>query len=348
MADVVGFLSVLLKGARQTFVGSGLTVYQPVDAGMIAGDGILFDVKGDDLGWYYDGGTTDTVYLITTDGDSVTLTRKGDYFMWEIGANDLRTPATAPSADASFTAQIVVDRVLAGVRTRLTSKSFTLTVKRQLGFVPGSISGLVAHFDAYDLSAIAEAAVVPTWDDGSQNDNDLTEATNRPTKQLTGVGRPYVAFDGTNDVMASELSNVGLASTVFVVAKLGAYDATVRGIVQAGGTNGARIAFDNANLKGISGSDIANTTLPSLDTWFVAVATKTASGAITIQKGTGSPVSQASTAAVTAGTITVGDTAADAVADVDIAEILVYDSVLTSTQIERVVRSLQLKWQATG
>mgnify|MGYP002683615858 CR=1 FL=1 len=117
MADVVGFLSVLLKGARQTFVGSGLTVYQPVDAGMIAGDGILFDVKGDDLGWYYDGGTTDTVYLITTDGDSVTLTRKGDYFMWEIGANDLRTPATAPSADASFTAQIVVDRVLAVVST---------------------------------------------------------------------------------------------------------------------------------------------------------------------------------------------------------------------------------------
>lgn len=347
MADTAGYLDVKLKGKATSFTTGGLTVYQPVDADYIGGDGLLFDVKGDDLEWYFDS-STDSVYLINTDGDAVALTRKGDYFQWIVGANDLRTPATAPNSDASMTCQIVAERNTAGVRTRLTSKSFTLTVKRQLGFTPGSISGLVAHYDAYDLTANAEGASLATWDDRSLNDNDLTEATNKPTVSYTGAGRPFVSFDGTNDLLTSELTNVGTACTVFVVAKIDTTDATVRGIVQVGGTNGARIAFDNSNLKGISGSDIANTSLPATGEWFVAVATKTASGAITIQKGTASAVSQASSAAVTQGAIVLGDTPADAVADCGVTELLVYDSVLSATIIERTVRALQIKWQATG
>jgi hypothetical protein len=60
---------------------------------------------------------------------------------------------------------------------------------------------------------------VATWTDQSGSGNDFTEATNRPTKDSTGV-----LFDGTNDV----LKNTSLASlfttlltdyTVFVVAK---------------------------------------------------------------------------------------------------------------------------------
>lgn len=348
MAQTVGYLDVFLKGQSSSFVTGGLTVYQPIDSSYIAGDGVLFKISGEDLGWYYDS-STDLAFLITQDSDAVALTRKGDWWQWIVGANDLRTPATAPNSDATMTAQLVIERNSSGTRTRLTSKPFTLTVKRQFGFVAGSISGLVAHYDAYDLTSIAENAVVPTWDDRSLNDNDLTEATNRPTKMLTGAGRPFVDFDGTNDILTSELANLGTACTCFVVAKIGSWDGTTRGIIQIGGTNGGRIAFNSSNLKGISGSDTANTSLPAaLDTWFVATMTKTASGAITIQKGTGSEVSQASTAAVTAGAITVGDTAADAIADCSVAEIIVYDSVLSATNIERVVRSLQQKWQATG
>ncbi len=243
--------------------------------------------------------------------------------------------------------QIVVERNTGGVRSRLTTKSFALTVKRQYGFSPGSISGLVAHYDAYTLTEAA-AAVIASWDDLTLNDNDLTEATNRPTKQLTGAGRPYVLFDGSNDVLTSELANLGTACTIILAGFIDSYDATVRGFIQVGGTNGGRLAFDNANLKGISGSDIANTTLPSLDTWFVAAITKTASGAITVQKGTAAAVTTSSTAAVTAGAITMGDTAADAVAAVGVGEILVYDNVLSASNLERAIRALQLKWEATG
>jgi hypothetical protein len=80
----------------------------------------------------------------------------------------------------------------------------------------------------------------------------------------------------------------------------------------------------------------------------VAVATKAASGAITIQKGAAAAVSTSSTAAVTKGAVTVGDTIADAPADVRISEILIYDSVLSAADINRVVRYLQNKWEATG
>lgn len=347
MAETVGYLDVATRGSRSSFVSGGLTVYQPVDASAIAGDGILFDVKGDDLGWYYNS-STDLVYLINSTGDSVSLTRVGDYWQWLVGPNDLRTPETAPGATSTMTCQIVAERNVAGVRTRLSSKPFTLNVVRQYGFAPGSIAGLVGHFDAYDLSAIADGAAVPSWDDRTLEDNDLTEATNRPAKRLTGAGRPFVWFDGTNDVLTSELSHLGTACTLFVAGFIDSYDATVRGFVQVGGTNGARLAFNSSNLQGRSGSDVANTSLPALDTWFVGVVTKTASGAITVQRGLNAPASQASTAAVTPGAITVGDTDADSPANVGIGEILIYDSVLSASNIERVVRALQNKWQATG
>lgn len=75
MAETVGYLDVTTRGSRSSFVSGGLTVYQPVDASTISGDGVLFDVKGDNVGWYYDS-STDAVYLINSVGDAVQLTRK--------------------------------------------------------------------------------------------------------------------------------------------------------------------------------------------------------------------------------------------------------------------------------
>ncbi len=341
-----GELTIKLQGDTSSFVSSSLTVYQPVDSSMIAGNGVLLDIKGDDLGWYYDS-TADSVYIITTDGHSVALVRKGDYWQWVVGANDLGVEATDPGASVTKNAQIVVERTAAGVRSRLVSRTFSLVMKRQYGFSPSLISGLLAWWDAYDITD-AVAAFVATWDDRSRLDRDLIEATNKPTRRDTVQGRPYVEFDGTNDLMSTTLADIGTACTVFVVASINTYDATTRGVIQVGGTNGARIAFSSTNLKGISGADIANTSLPALDAWFVAVATKAASGAITIQKGTAAAVSTASVAAVTVGTVGMGDTAADAVADVGVMEAIIYDSVLSADNIEKVVRHLQQKWNATG
>lgn len=347
MAALAGYLTVALAGSTANLIGSGLQVPLIIDADMIAGAGVLFDVKGDDFDWYFDSGT-DVVQLVSTDGFQVLLTRKGDYFQWLPDPEDLGAAAAAIGSTVTKSCQLVVERSTAGVRTRLTSRPFSVILDRRYGFTPQSISGLIGWYDAYDLSAISAGAAVPSWPDKTLLNRDLAEATNQPDKAVTEAGRPYVNFNGTNDLLASTLADAGLASTVFVVASIDSYDATVRGIVQVGGTNGARIAFDNANLKGISGSDVANGTLPSLDAWFAAVATKTASGAITIQKGLGAPVSQASTAAVTPGTVGLGDTAADSAADVRIAEVVIYDSVLSAGNIERVMRYLMAKWGAQG
>lgn len=346
MASTAGNLDVKLQGAASSFIGSSLTVYQPVDASMIAGNGILFDIKGDDLGWFYDS-STDVVSLVDANGFSVDLTRKGDYYQWVIGSSDLGTEGTDPGSSVSLTCHFVAERNASGVKTRLASNTFTLIVKRMHGFIPTQISGLVGWWDAYSDATTVDA-VVTTWDDKSRLDRDLTEATNKPTRRDTAQGRPYLEFDGTNDVMTTTNGEFGDPCTVFVAAVIDAYDATVRGIVQVGGTNGVRIAFDNANLKAISGTDTANGTLPSLDAWFVAAATKAAGGDVTIQKGTGSVTTQASAAAVTDGTLSIGDTAADAFADVGIAEVIVYNSVLSTGDRERVIRYLQQKWAATG
>lgn len=349
MAQVAAYLDVFLKGQSSSFVSSGLEVYQAVDSDQIAGDGVLIEVNGEDYGWFYDS-STDTVFLETTDGFAESLTRKGDYWQWIVGGNDLGSPATAPGATVTKTARIVVERLTSGAGsavTRMVSKPFTLTIKRAMAFTPQSISGLIAWYDSYDLTE-AVAATVASWADKTLYDRDLAEATNKPTRRNTGAGRPYLEFDGTNDLLASTLADAGLACTALVVFKIGAYDATTRGIIQVGGTNGGRLAFNSTNLKGLSGSDAADGTLPSLNTWCVAVITKTASGAITVQKGTGSPVSQASTNAVTVGTIGLGDTAADSVADVDIAEVMVWDNVLSAANINRAVRAMQFKWEATG
>lgn len=344
-----GQLTVKLRGETSSFVSAGLIVPQAVDADAIAGDGILFDVKGEDFGWWYNS-STDTVLIVTTDGFSEALTRYGDYFQWIIGANDLGSPATAPGASVSKTARIVVERLTAGAGTaitRLESQSFALTIERARAFSPQSIDGLVLWVDAYDLTE-AVAAVIASWDDKTLFERDMDEATNKPTRRNTGAGRPYALFDGSNDLLTSVLADLGTACTIAFAGFIDTYDATVRGVVQVGGTNGARLAFDNANLKGISGSDIANTTLPSLDTWFVGIVTKTASGAITVQKGTAAAVSAASSAAVTAGAVVMADTPADAAAAIGAGELCVYNSVLTAAQINSLVRYLQTKWQATG
>lgn len=354
MALESGFLSVFLWGNSNSLSTNGLKVPQIVDAD--AASVIDFRIDGTAVGWDYDGGTTDRVEIIAADAgiDSIALTRVGDRWRWTVTPEDLRGPATAPGEDFDIDVQIVVTRTTAGntvsnAPTRWASKSFTVTVDRKIGFTPDSIAGCVLWLDAYNVTE-AVAAAVATWDDKSVYDRDVTQATgaNQPTRQNDGTGRPYLDFDGANDALASVWDQFTAPTTVFVAAKIDTYDGTVRGLVQVGGVGGARIAFDNANLKGATAADVANTSLPALDTPFVAVATKAAGGAVTIQKGLSAAVTQASAQAVTPGTVGIADTAVDQPADCQIYEVIVFDTVLSAENIARVVRYLQKKWNAVG
>ncbi len=341
-------IAVRVYGSSQSLTSQGLRVQQIVDA-----DGlgyVDFEVGGRPLGWDYSS-ATDTVRLVDTDGHSVALTRVGDYWRWAVDPDDFGSASTPPGGTAARTCNVVVERTagadpVTNPPQRWSSRPFALSIERQVGFSPDSIAGLGLWLDAYSLVSTADAASVASWDDKSIYDRDVSEATNQPTKRSDGQGRPYVLFDGSNDLLTTSWAQFAAPCTVFVAGQIDSYDATVRAFVQVGGSNGVRIAFDNANLKGASGADIADTSLPSLDTPFVATASKVAGGAVTIQRNLVAAVSQASAAAVTAGTVQIADTTADAAAAVGVYEILVYDSVLSSADQARVQRYLMKKWGA--
>lgn len=345
MATVTNALNVYLAGRTDSVATSGLRVVQAVDAD---GFGVHdFRIDGRSLGWDYDP-TTDTVTFEAETGDSVPLTRVGDYFRWTVTPDDLGGPGAAPGSTLAVTGNFVVERNTGGVKTRLTSLPVDVTLERRPGFNPNRISGLVLQLDAYAVTE-AVAATVQTWDDKTLYDRDAAQSTSgsRPTRQNDGTGRPYLLFDGTDDQMATAWDQFGDPCTLFVCGRITTADATVRGIAQVGGTNGARLAFNSSNLKGVSGTDTANTTLPALNTPFVGVVTKAAAGNVTVQLGTAASVSQASTAAVTDGTMQLADTAADSPASCGIYEVLVFDYVLSAGNIETVVRYLQKKWGAS-
>jgi hypothetical protein len=329
-----GFLSVSLRDSSSNIVASGLTVGQSIDASHVQGIDFFIDHPT----WNYDS-ATDKVYLVDQSTlQAVELSRVGNHFRWSVGANDLGGFSTPPGSSVDKTVYAMVSRDTGTARTSLTSKAFSLTLNRRRTFQPTQLSGCLLWATAYSLTEPVGSSV-QTWDDASAQDADLSQSTSgsRPVRRNTGEGRPYLEFDGTDDAMATLVSAFAAPCTLAVVARVRSADATVRGIAQVGGTNGPRLAFDSSHLKGASGSDVADTALPSLGTWFVGVVTKAAGGNVTVQLNLNSPVTATSSAAVTAGTVQVGDTAADAVAAVDVAEVAVWGSVLSAADIETLV-----------
>lgn len=353
MAIKPNYLTVSVYGSSTTsLIGNGLQVSQTVDA-----DGlgyVDFKVDGRALGWDYDGGTTDRVELIDQDtGDVVALTRAGDYFRWTMNPDDLRGAGVEPGSTFSRSCRIVVTRTTGGDTAsnapgRWESEAFTVTVDRGIGFSPDLISGLVLHLDAYDFIDTASSTAVSSWEDRSKYGRDVSQGTgaNQPTVTFDGTGRPHLLFDGSNDELDTVWAQYGDPCTVIVAAQIDSADATTRGIVQVGGTGGVRIGFNSSNLKVLTGSDSQNTTLPSLDTPFVAAATKAASGDAKVQLNLNAQVTATSTQAVTDGTVQIGKTAADSAAAIRVYEVIVYDSVISAENIARVVRALMKKWGA--
>lgn len=93
-------------------------------------------------------------------------------------------------------------------------------------FVPTSITGLVLWVKA-DSLALSDGDPVSTWTDSSTQGNNLTQATgaNQPTYKTAIVnGKPVVRFNGTSTFL-SHADNASLspaAISVFIVAKTNA------------------------------------------------------------------------------------------------------------------------------
>jgi hypothetical protein len=81
------------------------------------------------------------------------------------------------------------------------------------GFTPRNLSGLVAWFDADDLSTFTlSGTAVSEWRDKSGNGYSVaqTDSNNRPARTGTVRGRATVDFDGTNDFLIT--TSGGLAT----------------------------------------------------------------------------------------------------------------------------------------
>src|SRR3990167_5836456 len=192
-----------------------------------------------------------------------------------------------------------------GPFTRYVSQDFTVTLDRQIGVNPLSQAGCVAYYDSWDFAATASGTTVPTWDDRSPVDRDLTEATNPPQVLFDDLGQPYVSFDGSNDELETVLTDIpglgsGLAQTIIAVIRFKSNTGTDDAF-QCGGTNGARLDYDGTNARGMAGADAASTPAAAVGAWAVYTITKDGTN-VTVQKNLVAEVSTASAGAIPAGT----------------------------------------------
>jgi hypothetical protein len=343
---------VKIWNSNSSLPDKGIRINQFVDAASL----VKFRFQLDLASVGIDPATGDEAELVCENGDVVVLTRNGDYWDWDLQPDDLRAPAIAPGSSQKLKCQIVFTRTasndpVANQPKRVATDFFNVQVNRQVGFSPDKIAGLVAWYDAYDFISTTSGTAVAQWNDKSAFKRHLTQSTgaNQPTVGFDGAGRPFLLFDGTNDQLETAWVQFGLASTIVCAFQIDTSDPGARGVVQVGGTNGARLAFTSAAVRGISGSDTASTGYATLDTTIVGTVTKAASGNVSVQVSTsqsalGSATSQASTAAVTPDSIQVGDTDADTAANVRIHELAVFSSVVGANDLARIQRALLMKW----
>lgn len=114
-------------------------------------------------------------------------------------------------ADALRVGASEVDKVYMGA-TEVWSGSFD----------PTTIAGLVGWWDASQITGKSDGNTITQWDDLSGNARHATEATNPPTYK-TGIvnSLPVVRFDGINDVLIYAPGSIFISTTTltaFVVA----------------------------------------------------------------------------------------------------------------------------------
>lgn len=203
------------------------------------------------------------------------------------------------------------------------------------GFSPASISGLKVWLKA-DAINQTDGSAVSSWPDSSGNANNATQATgtNQPIfKTAILNGRPIVRFDGTNDnlktaAFASPLS----VSTIFVVAKMSTADQIQYFYDGITTTNrNALLRYDAANggqLDQFAGTEVFGAFVKGS---FV-VLSSVFNGASSATYNNGASIISGNVGTQTLTGLSVGaDRINVAFLNGDIAEILVYDSALSST-----------------
>lgn len=210
-------------------------------------------------------------------------------------------------------------------------------------FAPDDIAGLVGWWDADNVSG-GDGDPVSTWPDASSSAWDLTQAsTARPTIQTNELNtHSVVRFDGTNDSMVNTSVSVAQPNTVFLVAKRttsAAQDAFFDGST----TRQAFYTESTTNLKFFAGSDIDTGDAPGTAWRYYSVVVNGASSEIWMD---GVSVWSGNPGANTLAGLLVGvdGGAGTYFLDGDIAELIMYDSALGTSDRENVEDYLKSKY----
>lgn len=228
-------------------------------------------------------------------------------------------------------------------------------------FAPTQISGCVLWLPADRITGLSDGDAVSSWPDWSGEGNDATQTTtaNKPTYQTAELaGRPVVRFDGTDDFLECALTHdwTGEPWSVFAVADAGSPGQRYRGIVGCRFGTGAASWWSLGVITDSGGSFVLETTGgPFLDFGFDAYG----EGFQLYGVITTSPASMVGYRnGVTVGTHTPGVNIGDTTNDLrigqwletnqiwadDIAEIIIYDSALSTADRLRVERYLNRKY----
>lgn len=221
---------------------------------------------------------------------------------------------------------------------------------RPSGFDPDSISGLFAWFDADDASTFtySSGVIVSQWNDKSGNGYHISQGTvaNQPTRDGTQNGRTTVQFLDATHWMTNTTGLTPATISAFVV--LRRRGVTVANVYWFTSTEG-RFGFEcntatkiervNQAALMTANTSIETTQYHLITAYASASATSVRLDGVDDGSGSGSGMT-ASNAGFGVGGKTNGDFPADAM----IAELLVYDSNLSTTDRDSVEEYLQSKW----
>lgn len=220
-------------------------------------------------------------------------------------------------------------------------------------FAPSDIAGLKGWWKA-DALALSDSAAVNPWTDSSGGGFDLALYVSAPIFKTSIVnGKPVVRFDGASNALETTADSIPSSYTVFAVAKAASISAAAHSIVTFGSTSFSNVILrrDTATLNfyqltaPATYANVAEASGIASGTWNYFTANWDGANIHLWRNGTLKGTSVATTIQTTGSHLGVGfDYQSGAYWDGDIAEVLVYDSALGTTDRQNVEAYLAAKY----
>ncbi len=223
-----------------------------------------------------------------------------------------------------------------------------------------SVSGsLLLHLDATEITGLDDGDKVPTWEDLSSPAYDVTQTdvNNQPIYIENGLkGKPVVRFDGSSDLLTNATIDLTTGTTVFIVARAASLSQPNNSGIFATALSQPEqswqialnanntYSFRYTNDSDVTGNNVNFGTVTTDPTLFTVVI-GTPDGAFCYLNGS----QQFNATDITQSAYSqfrVGANRAAQRFHGDVAEILVYESVLIQSDIELIEEYLREKWFA--